>query len=355
MEVIRSEYRFEDEKGNIQKGNLDNLNQDNLLKDEDKNKISNLQDGELSEMVELKDGSKAKILKKDDVLEIYKQKDILVIPNELFGEKLSNDMKMNLQVGQIVPFKDVYLQIDKETNSIIVRGKNEIKIPSVIGENKQMGYEGYKLTSTDKMLLANNKSIDKKLLCGENGFFLADFKLTEDRKGISFSNMISITQEQAQDIIRSEKNQIQDVLKENKQEQKVEQKESIRKEDNAVNITDTVITESTMKDNNIIIDEKEKIEKKTSLDRNFIESFKADDWIELNKLAKNGYIPSEEVLKQVDYLKSEEKKIAVDKIFGIEDTKKKDKGKVSVQQEDQRTKSKSSSVKQAVNTMFGNM
>ncbi len=355
MEVIRSEYRFEDEKGNIQKGNLDNLNQDNLLKDEDKNKISNLQDGELSEMVELKDGSKAKILKKDDVLEIYKQKDILVIPNELFGEKLSNDMKMNLQVGQIVPFKDVYLQIDKETNSLIVRGKNEIRIPSIIGENKQMGYEGYKLTETDKMLLANNKSIDRKLMCGENGFFLADFRLTEDKKGVSFSNITSLTSEQAQDIIRSEKNEKEKESTKEQKEQIVENKESTRTENNAVNLNDTVTTQATVKDNHVV-DENVKIEQKASLDKNFIESFRADDWLELNKLAKTGYIPSEDVLKQVDYLKSEEKKIAVDKIFGIEDKKMdKDKMKVSVKQEEQKSKSKSSSVKQAVNTMFGSM
>lgn len=92
------------------------------------------------------------------------------------------------------------LQVDKDLNSVIVRSNKEIKIPNVIGKTKD--YDGYKLTKADKYLLANGHTLESKLMHSKEGYILADISLTDDKKGLQFSNIQSITEGKAQELIK---------------------------------------------------------------------------------------------------------------------------------------------------------
>ena len=82
------------------------------------------------------------------------------------------------------------LVFDMDLISVLVRSSLEIKIPNVIGKTEE--YDGYKLTKADKYLLANGHTLESKLMHSKDGYILADISLTDDKKGIQFSNIQSI-------------------------------------------------------------------------------------------------------------------------------------------------------------------
>ena len=77
----------------------------------------------------------------------------LVIPDKILGKKLSKKDKEQLLAGEVVPVrirdKDIFLQVDRDLNSVIARSNQELKIPQVIGKTDE--YEGYKLTKSDEL------------------------------------------------------------------------------------------------------------------------------------------------------------------------------------------------------------
>lgn len=92
--------------------------------------------------------------------------------DKILGKKLSKKDKEQLLAGEVVPVrirdKDIFLQVDRDLNSVIVRSNQELKIPQVIGKTDE--YEGYKLTKSDKYLLANGHSLENKLLHSKDGY-----------------------------------------------------------------------------------------------------------------------------------------------------------------------------------------
>ena len=169
-----------------------------------------LMDGSLTEMIEV-DGKKSKIaLKRNNKGEVLAtishKKETLEIPDKIEGTKLSRNDKRALMDGETVFLKskngDVYLQIDRELNMIIVKGSKEMGIPNVIGDSVMAhGYKGYELSDSDKNLLANGRMLPPRVLASNNGYILAEFGMTDDRKGVKFANVVTIPKEEVNEYI----------------------------------------------------------------------------------------------------------------------------------------------------------
>ena len=148
-------------------------------------KGTRLEKGVMSDLMDL-NGRPGKLRFNADGISVFYRKESLVIPDKILGKKLSKKDKEQLLAGEVVPVrirdKDIFLQVDRDLNSVIVRSNQELKIPQVIGKTDE--YEGYKLTKSDKYLLANGHSLENKLLHSKDGYFIADIQLTEDRKGV---------------------------------------------------------------------------------------------------------------------------------------------------------------------------
>lgn len=164
-----------------------------------------LEKGIMSEMTEI-NGKPGKMRLNENGIAIFYRKEALVIPDNILGHKLSKKEKDDLLHGNIVNIstknnKDIYLQVDRDLNMVVVKTSKELHIPKVIGKTND--YPGYELTPADKFLLANGKSLENKLIGSENGYIIANVTLTPDNKGIAFSNIQSITNSKAKEIINS--------------------------------------------------------------------------------------------------------------------------------------------------------
>lgn len=118
----------------------------------------------------------------------------LVIPNELFGKKMSDHDKQKLIAGETIgPINEkgnqYFVNIDKDLNRIIISQPHEIGVPNKIG--------GYSLTDNDKYLLANNKELPIRLLIDPDGnAFLTKVSLSAEKNGIVFSEMKPVKKNQ---------------------------------------------------------------------------------------------------------------------------------------------------------------
>jgi hypothetical protein len=156
-------------------------------------------------------GRQAKLRYGDNGIAIFYKKETLLIPDSIFGKKLTEEQKNQLKNGETILFKgtnDIFLQVDKELNAVVVRTNKELPIPKIVG--KTDFFKGYELTSMDRYLLANGKSIDNKLMAGKDGYFIADFSMSPDKKGVIFSNIQNVNKEIAEQMIFSQKEQLKD-------------------------------------------------------------------------------------------------------------------------------------------------
>lgn len=141
------------------------------------------------QLVRLKDGSI------DIKYRLHQEQ--LVIPSKIGDYSLTDDDKYKLANNQVVgPIKyggnELYIQVDPDLNSVTVRSDKEINLPNTIGHNTKLKFDGYVLTDQDKNLLMNGGTLPTKLFCGKDGYFTANFSLTDDRKGVVFTNIKSI-------------------------------------------------------------------------------------------------------------------------------------------------------------------
>lgn len=224
-------------------------------------KGTQLEKGVLSALTDIK-GKPAKVRLSENGISIHYRKETLLIPDTLFGKKLSKKQQQDLLNGNVIVLSskkgDIFLQVDRDLNAVVVRSEKELSIPAEIG--------GYELTMADKYLLANGFSLDNKLLHGDSGYFIADVSLNVDKKGYSFSNIQMISDTKAKELLEN-KSKPQD------RDLEAELKEAVSK----------------------------------------------NDFEKMSQLKEEGYKPSEEVIKGLgDDLKIDEKQaIAIEKIFGI--------------------------------------
>lgn len=357
MEVIRGQYRQEN-LGQVKKGNTNELTVNDVLADAVV--LNGLQEGELSSVVNLKDGSKAKLMRQGNDVSIFKVKDVLEIPVEMFGHKLTDNEKNSLINGSAILIKsgksNLYLQVDKETNSITVKGDKDFELPKAVGVNKNFNYSGYELSDIDRVLLVNGHKTEQKLLCGDAGYFLAELQLTQDKKGVVFSNIASLTKKEAERWMEQNKSVEKAITPPVVEEISVEKTKVMAE---PVIKKEVLVNESQDKQNkNEFTQAKSEginntvSSSKFVLDEQFIGAVKDNDFVKINEMAKNGYVPSEDVLAKVNV--SEDKEVAINKIFGLNKTAK-EKGKVVVQEEEKSKVHNKGSIKQAVTTMFNGM
>lgn len=236
-----------------------------------------IMNGNSSDLIEI-DGRESKLSlqrnKKGEVLAVLNtKKEALEIPHEIQGTKLSRNDKKMLYDGHSVLINtkkgDFYLQIDKELNTVTIKGSEQMGIPDVIGDDKKHKFDGYKLTNADKELLANGHLMPPRVLCSKDGYILAEFGLTEDRKGVKFAHTISIPKNEVNNYIAK------------------------------YNSNEVVPNKVYEIENNKPVVEKEIYR---NLDEEFLVALSARDFEKLDLFERDGFKPSEKTMQMVQQL-----------------------------------------------------
>ena len=109
-------------------------------------KGSQQEKGVMSDMREI-NGKQAKVRLTENGISVFYKKETLVIPDSILGRQLTDENKNELLQGKIVLVgkeKDnIFLQVDRELNAVIVRTNKELAVPNVIGRG--MDYSGREL------------------------------------------------------------------------------------------------------------------------------------------------------------------------------------------------------------------
>lgn len=239
-------------------------------------KGTQLEKGVLSSLTDVK-GKPAKVRLNENGISIYYRKETLVIPDSILGKKLSKKQQQDLLDGNVIVLSskkgDIFLQVDRDLNAVVVRSEKELSIPAKIGE--------YELTTADKYLLANGFSMNNKLLHGDKGYFIADVLMTADKKGYTFSNIQMIPETKAKELL-----QLREASK------------------NKVSLDDS------LKD----------IASDRDLDKELKEAVAKNDYEKMAQLKEEGYKPSEEVIRGLsnDSKIDEKQAVVIEKLFGIQ-------------------------------------
>lgn len=238
-------------------------------------KGTKLEKGVLSDMTEVR-GKPAKLRMTENGVSIFYKKETLVIPNKILGKKLTEKQKKALLDGDMIVLSnkksDLFVHIDRDTNSVIVRTGKELSIPTKIGERE--------LTVADKYLLVNGYSLDNMIFHNEEGYFIADVSWTNDRKGVALSNVQTISELKAQELLK--KQQENDIIQE-------------------------------------VGPEKEKAaEQPRNLEAELKEAVAKDNYAKMAQLKDEGYKPSEDVIKGLSQSSNmdDKKAITIEKLFG---------------------------------------
>lgn len=331
-------------------------------------KGTQLEKGVMSGLTDI-GGRTAKIRLTENGISVFYRKEALVIPDSIYGKKLTKKQKDDLVNGNVIVLSskkgDIMLQVDKDLNSVIVRSEKELSIPAQIG--------GYKLTAADKYLLANGYSLENKLMRSPKGeYIIADVTMTPDKKGYQFSNIQTISETKAKELLQRklevEKEHVISPEKEQVEEQErmknptardlaSELKEAVEKNDyekmaklkeegykpseevikglgqevhinskQAIVIEKLFGTKPEVQKEEEIVQKKEenienvnKAEKMSSpeLDKEFKNAVEKGDFVKLSQLKEQGYHPSKEVMQSLSNTTPSNTIIAVQKIFGL--------------------------------------
>lgn len=331
-------------------------------------KGTQLEKGVMSGLTDI-GGRTAKIRLTENGISVFYRKEALVIPDSIYGKKLTKKQKDDLVNGNVIVLSskkgDIMLQVDKDLNSVIVRSEKELSIPAQIG--------GDKLTAADKYLLANGYSLENKLMRSPKGeYIIADVTMTPDKKGYQFSNIQTISETKAKELLQRklevEKEHVISPEKEQVEEQErmkkptardlaSELKEAVEKNDyekmaklkeegykpseevikglgqevhinskQAIVIEKLFGTKPEVQKEEEIVQKKEenienvnKAEKMSSpeLDKEFKNAVEKGDFVKLSQLKEQGYHPSKEVMQSLSNTTPSNTIIAVQKIFGL--------------------------------------
>jgi hypothetical protein len=247
-------------------------------------KGTKLEKGVMSELTDV-NGKPAKIRLSENGISVFYKKESLVIPDSIYGKKLSQKQKDDLLNGNVIVLSskkgDIMLQVDKELNSVIVRSEKELAIPSRIG--------GYELTAADKYLLANGFALENKLLkTPEGSYIIADVSMTADKKGYQFANIQSISEDKAIELMQKK-------LEEGKEKELVPEKERVEgREQQLKDVPDR------------------------DMEKELKEAIEKNDYEKMAQLKEEGYKPSEEVIRGLggDVKIDETQAIVIEKLFG---------------------------------------
>lgn len=153
------------------------------------------------------------------------KEDKLEIPHKILGHTLTEEEKQELLKGHEIKIStlkgDLYLKIDNDLNKVVVKSSQEIKNLPEIG--------GYKIRDDEMKSLLEGKRLEPKVYKGEEGYFIANVELTQDKKGINFTGIKSVSEHEAKDLMQKlntpREEKIEKTIKENinvKNENKIE-------------------------------------------------------------------------------------------------------------------------------------
>lgn len=171
-------------------------------------KGSKAPENSMSELIR-HNGKQAKLRYTENGVSIFYKKEKLEIPDSILGHKLKEQEKADLYEGKRIQINsqkgNIYLEIDRELNSIIILSEKELHIPQEIG--------GYRLTNADQYLLANGHTLENKLLHNREGYFLADISFAYGNKGISFGNVQMIPEYKAKELLQHTNKEMEQIIK----------------------------------------------------------------------------------------------------------------------------------------------
>lgn len=336
-------------------------------------KGTKLEKGVMSDLMDIS-GKPAKIRLTENGVSVFYKKEALVIPESIYGKKLSKKQKEDLANGNVIVLSsrkgDIMLQVDKELNAVIVRSEKELAIPSEIG--------GYKLTPADKYLLANGYALENKLMQSPKGeYIIADVSMTPDKKGYQFSNIQSISETKAKELLQKklesgkesvlsadrEHSEVKEHIKPEGRDMDAELKEAVANKDyekmallkeegykpseevikglekeNLVDQQQAIVIEKLFGtkpevqeikdtedkkeyDNNenveLNVDSVDKKYSVSELDKEFVNAVENNDFIKLSQLKEQGYKPSDGLMQSLAGQAPENTLIAVQTIFGL--------------------------------------
>lgn len=162
----------------------------------------------LKENIQLSDGTikdgkiKLKIDKEGKISLLYKFKQLeIIIPLKVGEKKFTEEEIEALKVGKAVQVnyngENLFLQIDKELNTITIKTQHEIKLTEV--DKFEMG--GYVFDENQKKQLEAGNKVPGVVMLGEQGYFVATISISEDKKGLKFKNYKDLTKEQAKELL----------------------------------------------------------------------------------------------------------------------------------------------------------
>lgn len=263
------------------------------------------------------------------------QNEQLIIPEKIADYKLTEEDKTKLVNGETagpvrIKGSEVYLQVDKDLNSVTVKSARDISVKDVIQLKSEKGkfvVAGYVPSKKEVEDLLNGKTIPTKVYEQDGKYFAARLSITDDDKGVRFTEISSLTPERAKELKERLNVQrddasltVENVTKTGSEVVKAEgidrnlevvRPEGVeRKMDNV-----GVVVEGAQ---NLLEQNPEKI--KELQDKEFISAVERKDFVKLNQLNEQGYKPSDQMVKNADNLPGvkAEDKVAVKAVFGIE-------------------------------------
>lgn len=129
------------------------------------------------------------------------KKEQLIIEDVIHGHKLTQQEKEDLDKNKTIgPLKlkdpspeEFFLKVDRELNEVTVNTAEGIGVPEKIGN--------YELTDKDKNLLANRERMPARVFETDEGFFMANVRLSKDGKGLTYSNIKDLQPEEAKELM----------------------------------------------------------------------------------------------------------------------------------------------------------
>lgn len=272
----------------------------------------------LKENISLEDGRKkdAKILVSEDntgklKFKYYFKEHELIIPKKIGNKVFSDEETLALKQGKPVNVnykgENLFLQVDPELKSIVVKKAEEINLKDIT--TFKLGQ--YEFNQKEIEQLKNKERVPSVVLKGEHGYFMASVRLTEDNKGIEYSDYKELSEKQAKELLEKQNSskQISNTLEASS---KIEYSSS---QSNAIENTTSVTAEqnNSLYKSNTLKEHEEKM----------LIAIKEKDFTKANALAKNIPSPSDKLLNNIQNDKniSTEDKVAAYTILNLDKNK----------------------------------
>lgn len=274
----------------------------------------------LKENIILDDGRKkdAKILVSEDntgklKFKYYFKEHELIIPkklgNKVFTEEETQALKQGNAVNVNYKGENLFIKVDPELNTIIVKKAEEIKLSEIA--TFKLGQ--YEFDKKEVELLKNKERVPSVVLKGDKGYFIASVRLTEDNKGIEYSDYKDISEKEAMTLLNERKSntKLDNVLS-------TSNVEYSHKQDKAIENTTSTSVEN--KEGMSLSDKTNPL--KEHEERMFT-AIKEKDFAKANTLAKNIPTPSNEFLNKIQNDKgiNKDDKIAAYTILNLDKNK----------------------------------